>query len=142
MTTQRRMPFLLRPEKTIEQKGLSASGIAALRPLVFFSDSAKGNTDNLIEIYAQVSSAYRAPTLYERFGDNIFVTPADNLRNERALTNAGGIRASARCFKQLVCSLRSDVAHRCERLYSVYAKFRAHTHCGECFECADTRHRK
>lgn len=100
--------FFASAEKTIEQKGLSASGIAALRPLVFFTDATKANTENLIEIYAQVSSAYRAPTLYERFGDNIFVTPSDNLRNERALTNAGGIRASARCLKQLVCSLRSE----------------------------------
>lgn len=100
--------FFASAEKTIEQKGLSASGIAALRPLVFFTDAAKVSTENLVEIYAQISSAYRAPTLYERFGDNIFVTPSDNLRNERAVTNAGGIRASARCMKQLVCSLRSE----------------------------------
>ncbi len=100
--------FFASAEKTIEQKGLSASGIAALRPLGFFSDSTKGTGDNLLEIYAQVSSAYRAPTLYERFGDNIFVTPSDNLRNERALTNAGGVRTSLRCLRQLVCSMRSE----------------------------------
>ena len=100
--------FFASAEKTIEQKGLSASGIAALRPLFFFSDSTKGTSENLIEIYAQISSAYRAPTLYERFGDNVFVTPSDNLKNERALTNAGGIRASMHCLRQLVCSVRSE----------------------------------
>lgn len=101
--------FYASPEKQFAQQGLSASGIVALRPGYFFSGKdAAHDTENYWEIYAQVSSAYRAPTLYERFGDNVFVTPADNLRNERALTNAGGIRASLRCAGKLVCSMRSE----------------------------------
>lgn len=84
--------------------GLSGSALAALRPLAFFSTK----TETLLEIYAQVSSAYRAPSLYERFGDNIFVTPSENLKNEQALTNAAGIRGSASCPFGLICSWRSE----------------------------------
>lgn len=98
--------FFASAEKTIAQQGLSGSAIAALRPLHFF-DREQGS-DALLEFYAQVSSAYRAPTLYERFGDNVFVTPSDNLHNEQAITNAGGVKASVRCLARIVCSLRSE----------------------------------
>ncbi len=101
--------FYASAAKTFQQQGASVSGLAAIRPLQFLgNDQGKSNQDKLLEIYGQVSSTYRAPSLYERFGDNVFVTPSENLRSEQALTNAGGIKGSFPCFLSVVCSLRSE----------------------------------
>ncbi|HRP69529.1 MAG TPA: hypothetical protein PLY93_08360, partial [Turneriella sp.] len=93
--------------KTFNETEVGASGYFALRPLAFWYP---GNdpTYPLLEFYAQVSSTYRNPTLYERFGDNVFVTPSEKLKSEKAITNAGGVRGSFMCFKNLSCSWRTE----------------------------------
>lgn len=92
------------------QAGLGASLLAALRPLYFFKPEAdRLHTTKTLELYAQVSQAYRPPSLYERFGDNVFVTPSLSLKSENALTNAAGVRGAFPCFLALVCSIRSEV---------------------------------
>lgn len=102
--------FYATPAKTFIQQGGSASGLLGLRPLHLWGiDQSAPDAENFLEIYGQVSSAYRAPSLYERFGDNIFVTPSANLKSEQALTNAAGIRGAFRCFGAFACSLRSEV---------------------------------
>lgn len=98
--------FYASQAKNFTQNGAGASGLAALRPLRLFSD--EKISESLFEIYAQISSAYRAPTLYERFGDNIFVTASETLRSERALTNAAGVKSSFNCGFGIICSLRSE----------------------------------
>ncbi|HMV34421.1 MAG TPA: TonB-dependent receptor [Turneriella sp.] len=84
--------------------GVSASALAAFRPLGLLGK----NQQDLLELYAQVSSAYRPPSLFERFGDNIFVTPSENLRSEKALTNSAGLRGSVGCPWGMTCSFRSE----------------------------------
>ncbi|MFZ5627665.1 MAG: TonB-dependent receptor plug domain-containing protein [Spirochaetota bacterium] len=104
-----RSAFFASDAQVFSQNGASASGLAALRPLYLFApESDKLHQESTLEIYGQVSSAYRPPTLYERFGDNVFVTPSENLRSENALTNAGGVRGSFTCLRPVVCSLRSE----------------------------------
>lgn len=85
-------------------EGASASALLALRPLWLV----RRDQQHLLELFAQVSSAYRPPSLFERFGDNIFVTPSENLRSEKALTNSAGVRGSARCPGGLTCSFRTE----------------------------------
>jgi hypothetical protein len=101
--------FFASQAKNFAAQGIGGSALAAIRPLYLFTNDTKNQEGNqLLEIYTQASSAYRPPSLYERFGDNVFVTPSDNLRNERAVTNAAGIKGSFSCGFALVCSLRSE----------------------------------
>ncbi|MBV6493288.1 MAG: Vitamin B12 transporter BtuB [Turneriella sp.] len=89
--------------------GLNASGIFTLRPLAclsFFQN--KNFSDEILELYAQASSAYRDPSLYERFGDNVFVTASEKLKSENAITNAAGVKSSFGCVWGFTCSLRSE----------------------------------
>lgn len=114
--------FFASAVQSFVQNGVSASGLIALRPLELVNSS-NGNaeaTENIpegrggggeggeLELYAQASSVYRPPSLYERFGDNVFVTPSESLRSESAITNAAGLRGSYSCMRPLVCSLRSE----------------------------------
>lgn len=98
------------PAQVFDQAGVGASALAALRPLVFFTkEGALPPENTILEFYAQVSSAFRPPSLYERFGDNVFVTPSQNLKSENAIANAGGVRGSLPCFGPVICSLRSEI---------------------------------
>ena len=85
-------------------EGVSTSAMAALRPLWLLNP----DNQNLLELYAQVSSAYRPPSLFERFGDSVFVTPSEGLRSEKALTNSAGLRGSFACVWGMACSWRSE----------------------------------
>jgi len=105
--------------------GFGASGIAMFRPLHLFSTDRP--RASLLEIYGQISSAYRAPSLYERFGDNIFVTASETLRNERALTNSGGIKGSITCLWEFVCSWRSEAWLTGAKDYIIFTQNSART---------------
>ena len=123
-----RSAFFVSDAQIFTQSGASASGLAALRPLYLFTPEAdKLHRESTLEIYGQVSSAYRPPTLYERFGDNVFVTPSENLRSENALTNAGGVRGSFTCLRPLVCSLRSEVWLTGAKDYIIFTQNSART---------------
>lgn len=99
--------FYASSAKNSFSEGVSSSAIAILRPLFFFKNGVT-ITDSALDLYAQVTSAFRLPSLYERFGDNVFVTPSEKLRNENALTNAVGVKASHPCPWNIVCSWRSE----------------------------------
>lgn len=114
--------------QTFLQKGISASGLAALRPLYLLGyDKSPSTQDRILEIYVQASSGYRAPTLYERFGDNIFVTPSETLRSEQAITNAGGIKSSFPCPLGFTCSLRSEAWLTGAKDYIIFTQNSART---------------
>lgn len=116
--------FFASAAQTFKQQGAGASALAALRPLYFFGEVKQ---EHLLEFYAQVSSAYRAPSLYERFGDNVFVTPSEYLRSEQAVTNAGGIKAASPCGWGLVCSLRTEAWLTGARDYIIFTQNSART---------------
>lgn len=120
--------FYATPAKNFVQQGASFSGLVGVRPLHFWGiDQSAPDAETFLEIYGQASSAYRAPSLYERFGDNIFVTPSANLKSEQALTNAAGIRASFRCFGSFACSLRSEAWLTGARDYILFTQNSART---------------
>ncbi len=101
--------FYASREKIFSGQGYGASALFALRPLALFSGTDAVSIDRTsLEIYAQATTAYRSPTLYERFGDGLFVTPTESLRAERAITNAAGVRGAVKCPLGLVCSWRSE----------------------------------
>ncbi len=97
--------FYASRQTTFQSTGLSASGLAAFRPLAVFDENAERSA---LEFYGQVTSAFRSPTLYERFGDGLFVTGTEFLRNERSITNAAGLRGALLCPARIVCSWRSE----------------------------------
>lgn len=101
--------FYASREKVFLGQGYGASALFAVRPLALFRAGDRVAIDRTpLEVYAQATSAYRSPTLYERFGDGIFVTPTETLRGERAITNAAGVRGAVKCPFGLVCSWRSE----------------------------------
>lgn len=97
--------FYASRETVFNTTGLSASGLVALRPLAMLDASADRSA---LEIYGQATSAFRNPTLYERFGDGLFVTASEFLRSERAITNAVGVRGAQKCPAGMICSWRSE----------------------------------
>ncbi|WP_041948574.1 TonB-dependent receptor plug domain-containing protein [Turneriella parva] len=97
--------FYASRETVFSTTGVSASGFVALRPLALFDASADRSA---LEVYAQATSAFRSPTLYERFGDGLFVTASEFLRSERAITNAAGVRGALNCPASIICSWRSE----------------------------------
>lgn len=119
--------FYASQSQVFAQQGVSASGLAALRPLHFFRSESSTATDSILELYAQASSGYRTPTLYERFGDNIFVTPSETLRSERAVTNAGGMKSAFPCPLGFTCSLRSEVWLTGAKDYIIFTQNSART---------------
>jgi hypothetical protein len=101
--------FYASREISFNTTGYSASGFVAIRPLaVLRTDKDRPFDRSAFEIYGQATSAFRNPTLYERFGDGLFVTPSEFLRSERAITNAVGVRGAVKCPAGLVCSWRSE----------------------------------
>jgi outer membrane cobalamin receptor len=120
--------FFASSAQVFDQQGFSVSGLAALRPFCLFKDENHSfHNETTLEIYAQASSAYRPPTLYERFGDNVFVTPSEKLKAENAVTNAGGIRGSLPCFLKLTCSLRSEAWLTGAKDYIIFTQNSART---------------
>lgn len=110
------------------QRGTGASGLIALRPLFFFKTGSDPVQEKVnLELYAQASSVYRPPSLYERFGDNVFVTPSEKLGSETAVTNAAGVRGALPCGFNITCSLRSEVFLIGARDYILFTQNSART---------------
>lgn len=120
--------FFASAAQTFYQRGTGASGLFALRPLFFFTQAGDSvHERSTLELYAQASSVYRPPSLYERFGDNVFVTPSEKLRSENAVTNAAGMRGAIPCGSSLVCSLRSEIFLTGARDYILFTQNSART---------------
>ncbi|MCS6972429.1 MAG: TonB-dependent receptor, partial [Leptospiraceae bacterium] len=120
--------FFASAAKNFVQQGAGASGLFALRPLFLWRKPGDALHDKAtLELYAQASSVYRPPTLYERFGDNVFVTPSEKLRSEQAITNAAGIRTAFPCAFNMSCSLRSEVWLTGARNYIIFTQNSART---------------
>ncbi|GAB4435732.1 MAG: hypothetical protein OHK0011_18930 [Turneriella sp.] len=119
--------FFASAARIIPQSGYGASGMLALRPFYFFRGSNAIADEKILELYGQVSSTYRPPSLYERFGDNIFVTPSQSLQSEQAVTNAAGMRTALPCPLRLTCSLRFEAFLTGARNYILFTQNSART---------------